>query len=69
MREAEIIASGFPFPEGPRWHDGCLYFVDHIDCTVRMVGDDGEVMRFAELPARMHCSGARHPRRCAIATR
>ena len=27
-REATVVAEGFTYTEGPRWHDGKLYFVD-----------------------------------------
>ena len=26
--ETDISATGLAFPEGPRWHDGCLWFTD-----------------------------------------
>ena len=27
-RELQVIADGFTYLEGPRWHDGALWFVD-----------------------------------------
>jgi sugar lactone lactonase YvrE len=37
----EIIARGFAFPEGPRWHDGRLWFADQHDGLVRILEADG----------------------------
>lgn len=51
MRAAEIVAQGFTFPEGPRWHGGRLWFVDHLEGHVNVLGDEGVVERVAELPA------------------
>lgn len=37
---AEIIATGIYFGEGPRWHDGRLWFSDFHAHTVYSMGDD-----------------------------
>lgn len=37
-RTIETIVEGFIFPEGPRWHDGKLCFVDFHTCGVDCVG-------------------------------
>lgn len=36
-RTIETIVEGFIFPEGPRWHDGKLCFVDFHSCGVDCV--------------------------------
>lgn len=38
------------FPEGPRWHDGALWFSDQIGNAVRRLEPDGTVQVIAELP-------------------
>lgn len=53
-RTTKLHASGMTFPEGPRWHDGCLYLVDHLDGHVYLLGDDGLEL-LAEVPG--HPSG------------
>lgn len=37
-----MFVSGLDFGEGPRWHDGRLWFSDFFQHTVSSVGDDGE---------------------------
>jgi sugar lactone lactonase YvrE len=45
-RSTTTVAAGFALPEGPRWHDGALWFVDMLGGTVnRMAG--GTVERIA----------------------
>jgi sugar lactone lactonase YvrE len=46
----EIVASGFAFAEGPRWHDGAVYVSDIHDDAVKRVSLDGEVTTVAQLP-------------------
>ncbi|SHK37571.1 Sugar lactone lactonase YvrE [Pseudonocardia thermophila] len=36
-----MVAEGFTYLEGPRWHDGRLYFVDFYTHTVNAVAADG----------------------------
>lgn len=43
------LLDGLGFPEGPRWHDGRLWFSDFADQVVRTVGLDGSVERVLEL--------------------
>ncbi|MFF5261756.1 SMP-30/gluconolactonase/LRE family protein [Actinomadura viridis] len=50
MPELRVIAEKLAFPEGPRWHDGRLYFVDHLDGHVNVVEPDGTVRLLATLP-------------------
>ena len=38
---ARTLATGFVFPEGPRWHGGQLWFSDQHDCTVHVLNPDG----------------------------
>ena len=42
-----VFVSGIDFGEGPRWHDGRLWFSDFHQHTVSSVGDDG--VRVVEL--------------------
>lgn len=41
MIAARTIASGFAYPEGPRWRDGHLWFADQHDETVHILAPDG----------------------------
>ncbi|MEO3388805.1 SMP-30/gluconolactonase/LRE family protein [Mesorhizobium sp. CAU 1741] len=41
MIAARTIASGFAYPEGPRWHDGQLWVADQHDETVHILAADG----------------------------
>jgi sugar lactone lactonase YvrE len=36
----EVIVDGIDFGEGPRWHDGRLWFSDFFQHTISSVGDD-----------------------------
>jgi len=51
-RELRTVASGFTFLEGPRWHEGQLWFSDFFTHTVNAIADDGHVEVMAEVPAR-----------------
>lgn len=46
----ETLVSGIRFPEGPRWHDGHLYFSDFYGHTVSRTDMDGNVEEVAALP-------------------
>ncbi len=48
--QAEIIASNFCFPEGPRWHDGRLWFSDMHAHLVVAVNADGTVDPIVAVP-------------------
>ena len=39
----EVIATGFSFTEGPRWHEDKLYFSDFYNCEVKSVDGSGHV--------------------------
>ncbi|MGJ3507221.1 SMP-30/gluconolactonase/LRE family protein [Enemella sp. A6] len=55
MRNPEVIVSGLTLPEGPRWHQGLLWFSDmHAQC-VRAVRADGTPEVTLEMPDA--CSG------------
>ena len=45
-----ILADGFVFLEGPRWHDGRLFVSDMHDDRVLAVGLDGRVDRILDVP-------------------
>ena len=47
---ARTMATGFAFPEGPRWHDGCLWFADHHDGVVRRIAPDGALLEQFAVP-------------------
>lgn len=40
---AKVIAGGISFGEGPRWHDGRLWFSDFFDHAVKSVSEAGDV--------------------------
>lgn len=45
--EISEVAKGFTYLEGPRWHDGRLWFVDFYTFTVNAVNDDGSIEEIA----------------------
>ncbi len=46
----ETLVDGLTFPEGPRWHDGKLWFSDFYTYRVLRAGLDGKVETVAEVP-------------------
>ena len=50
MNQIETLASGLCFGEGPRWHNGTLWFSDMHDLAVKTVDLDGHVERKVEVP-------------------
>src|ERR1700761_433655 len=50
--QAKTIAAGFVFPEGPRWHDGKLWFSDQHDCRVHVLNPDGSSVESFEVAGR-----------------
>ena len=46
----DILANGFGFTEGPRWHDGKLWFSDFIQRQVRTLDLSGKVSDVAFVP-------------------
>lgn len=49
MPTFETIAEGLCFPEGPRWHEGALWFSDMHGHTVNRLARDGTVTAVAEV--------------------
>lgn len=45
----QLLADGFVFPEGPRWHAGSLWFSDMHGGTVHRVSLQGDVTQVLEL--------------------
>ncbi|SVD25663.1 uncharacterized protein METZ01_LOCUS378517, partial [marine metagenome] len=41
MRHIKTLLDGLTFPEGPRWHDDCLWFSDFYSHEVIRVDRDG----------------------------
>jgi sugar lactone lactonase YvrE len=52
MTQTETLATGLCFPEGPRWHNGQLWFSDMHDFAVKTVDLRGRVERKFEVPGR-----------------
>ena len=48
----ETLLEGLTFPEGPRWHEGRLWFSDFYSHRVIAVGIDGRSETIATVPAR-----------------
>jgi len=48
--DTKILLDGLCFPEGPRWHDGKLWFSDMHAKTVIRVGLDGKAEKVVEVP-------------------
>lgn len=46
----KTLIDGLAFPEGPRWHDGRLWFSDMHDHWVSAVDMDGNAEKIVELP-------------------
>ena len=46
----EVLLDNLRFPEGPRWHDGRLWFSDMHDHTVMALGLDGRAETIVEVP-------------------
>jgi sugar lactone lactonase YvrE len=42
-RQATVLADGVFFGEGPRWHDGRLWFSDFFAHAIKSVGEAGDV--------------------------
>jgi sugar lactone lactonase YvrE len=52
MAVAQQLISGLHFGEGPRWHDGKLWFSDFFDFAVKTVDLDGNVDVVVNVPGR-----------------
>jgi sugar lactone lactonase YvrE len=49
-RTTSIVLDGLAFPEGPRWHDGRLWFSDQHDKRVVALSTDGTAETIVEVP-------------------
>jgi sugar lactone lactonase YvrE len=49
-RTTTIVADGFAFPEGPRWHEDRLWFSDQHDRRVVAMETDGTSQTIVEVP-------------------
>jgi sugar lactone lactonase YvrE len=49
MLTTTVLADGLGFPEGPRWHEGRLWFSDFHDRCVRALSSDGALETVLEL--------------------
>ncbi|MFC4945067.1 SMP-30/gluconolactonase/LRE family protein [Pseudonocardia sp. GCM10023141] len=49
-RPVTVVAEGFTYTEGPRWHDGKFWFVDFYTYSVNVVHPNGTVEQVAEVP-------------------
>ncbi|HTR61022.1 MAG TPA: SMP-30/gluconolactonase/LRE family protein [Candidatus Binataceae bacterium] len=52
MRTLKTLTEGLLFPEGPRWHEGKLYFSDMHDLKVKTVDLQGKTSVVCEVPNR-----------------
>ena len=52
MRTLKTLTGGLLFPEGPRWHDGKLFFSDMHDVKVKTVDLQGKTGVVCEVPQR-----------------
>ncbi len=50
--DSKTLAAGFVFPEGPRWHDGQLWFSDQHDEQVHVLTADGRPVESFHVPGR-----------------
>ena len=57
MAAFELFLDGLDFGEGPRWHDGRLWYSDFYQHRVYAVGEDGERETILELPDGAQPSG------------
>lgn len=49
-RSIELVVSGLAFPEGPRWHEGSLWFSDMHGHTVQRIDESGTAQVVVEVP-------------------
>jgi sugar lactone lactonase YvrE len=47
-----VLLDGLTFPEGPRWHQGRLFFADFYSHRVVALGPDGKAETIVEVPQR-----------------
>lgn len=49
QREFKVVADGFTYLEGPRWHEGALWFVDFYTYGVYRAGPTGKVEKMVHV--------------------
>lgn len=49
-RQIDVLADGFSYLDGPRWHDGRLWVSDFYTPAVLAVDTDGSIEHVAEVP-------------------
>lgn len=49
-KNLRVVAEGFTFLEGPRWHDGALYVSDFYTHRVLRISADGDAETVVEVP-------------------
>jgi sugar lactone lactonase YvrE len=49
-RTTTVLVDGLAFPEGPRWHEGRLFFSDQHDCRVLALDEAGTTETIVEVP-------------------
>ena len=52
-QEPRILKDGLTFPEGPRWHDGRLYFSDIHAHQVKAVDMEGRLEVIADVSTKI----------------
>lgn len=57
MADTRLLTDGLHFAEGPRWHDGRLWFSDFYDHVVKSVGLDGDARVEVAIPDGGQSSG------------
>ena len=50
VRTTSVLLEDLAFPEGPRWHEGRLFFSDQHDYRVKAVDPSGKVETIVEVP-------------------
>jgi sugar lactone lactonase YvrE len=50
IRTSSVVLDDLAFPEGPRWHDGRLWFSDQHDKRVVMMTVEGDAATVVEVP-------------------
>lgn len=48
-RKLDVIADGLTYLEGPRWHDGALWFVDFYTYGVYRVDAEGQARKIVHI--------------------
>ena len=51
----DVLLDGLTFPEGPRWHEGRLWFADWLDGQIAMVDLSGDRRHVMDVPSLPFC--------------